>query len=78
MMVGDRCHVLEPILFDEGFNLSTIVLGTTESDTISSGIPNLAMCALSLLITVVVFKSYSPNFEETREVIHCHHVTLLV
>ena len=72
MMVGDRCHVLEPILFDEGFNLSTIVLGTTESDTISSGIPNLAMCALSLLITVVA------NFEETREVIHCHHVTLLV
>ena len=75
MMVGDRCHVLEPILFDEGFNLSTIVLGTTESDTISSGIPNLAMCALSLLITVVAFKSYSPK---TREVIHCHHVTLLV
>ena len=78
MMVGDRCHVLEPILFDEGFNLSTIVLGTTESDTISSGIRNLAMCALSLLITVVAFKSYSPNFEETREVMHCHHVTLLV
>ena len=29
MVVGDRCHGLEPIIFDEGFKLSTSILSTS-------------------------------------------------
>ena len=70
--------MLEPILFDEGFNLSTIVLGTSESLHNFVGNSKSRHVRLKLIDYSGSFQVVQPIFEETREVIHCHHVTLLV